>query len=266
MTTRPAGSRRATITPSAPVRVSRSPSFQPSVPMTVRSPTRPESSIRPNPYTTSSGRDGIRGVAASGSRRTGRAPPPARAAGRAREGMTGAMSCGAAAASLEGETAPTRAAGPRVRVMSVLQEISPVWVSEGGLEPGNRCDFPGSGKSCNKGNTFGASVRGYPAACSLFTHCLAYCGFTAGMSHLLPQVGLRGRIRAAFRDERSDAPAQVAGHPVRCGSHPVSCGSADLMCGLLTVGGGYAAQVTSVAPLDLDVAVLLDWGSRHGDP
>jgi hypothetical protein len=38
------------------------------------------------------------------------------------------------------------------------------------------------------------------------------------------------------------------------------------MCGLLTVGGGYAAQVNSVTPLDLDVAVLLDWGSRHGDP
>jgi hypothetical protein len=32
------------------------------------------------------------------------------------------------------------------------------------------------------------------------------------------------------------------------------------------VGGGYAAQVNSVTPLDLDVAVLLDWGSRHGDP
>jgi DNA-binding transcriptional MocR family regulator len=28
-------------------------------------------------------------------------------------------------------------------------------VSEGGLERGNRCDFPGSGKSCNKSNTTG---------------------------------------------------------------------------------------------------------------
>ena len=41
---------------------------------------------------------------------------------------------------------------------------------------------------------------------------------------------------------------------------------ADLMCGLLTVGGGYAAQVNSMAPFSLDPAPLLDWGSRHGDP
>ncbi len=38
------------------------------------------------------------------------------------------------------------------------------------------------------------------------------------------------------------------------------------MCGLLTVGGGYAAQVNSMAPFNLDLAPLLDWGSRHGDP
>ena len=38
------------------------------------------------------------------------------------------------------------------------------------------------------------------------------------------------------------------------------------MCGLLTVGGGYAAQVNSMAPFSLDPAPLLDWGSRHGDP
>lgn len=37
------------------------------------------------------------------------------------------------------------------------------------------------------------------------------------------------------------------------------------MCGLLTVGGGYAAQVTSVAPFNLDLAPLLDWDGRHGD-
>ncbi len=38
------------------------------------------------------------------------------------------------------------------------------------------------------------------------------------------------------------------------------------MCGLLTAGGGYAAQVNSIAPFNLDLAPLLDWGSRHGDP
>jgi len=40
-------------------------------------------------------------------------------------------------------------------------------VSEGGLEHGFRCDFPGSGKSCNKGNTTGANAPGYSAKCSL---------------------------------------------------------------------------------------------------
>jgi hypothetical protein len=45
-----------------------------------------------------------------------------------------------------------QAAGLRVRALSVLGEISPVWVSEGGLEHGNQCDFPGSGKSCNNNN------------------------------------------------------------------------------------------------------------------
>ena len=42
----------------------------------------------------------------------------------------------------------------------------PINVSEG-LEHGNRCDLPGSGKSCNKGNRNGADAPGYPAACSL---------------------------------------------------------------------------------------------------
>jgi len=40
-------------------------------------------------------------------------------------------------------------------------------VSEGGLEPPYRCDFPGSGKSCNKSNTTGTDAPGYSAACSL---------------------------------------------------------------------------------------------------
>jgi hypothetical protein len=48
------------------------------------------------------------------------------------------MSCGVATVSPEGGTAAARdarATGPRVRAMSVLREISPVWVSEGDLNP-----------------------------------------------------------------------------------------------------------------------------------
>jgi hypothetical protein len=41
-------------------------------------------------------------------------------------------------------------------------------VSEGGLEPPYRCDFPGSGKSCNKSNTSGVNEPRYSATCSLF--------------------------------------------------------------------------------------------------
>jgi hypothetical protein len=40
-------------------------------------------------------------------------------------------------------------------------------VSEGGLEHEFRCDFPGSGKSCNKSNTTEADAPGYSATCSL---------------------------------------------------------------------------------------------------
>jgi hypothetical protein len=47
--TMPPGSRRATITPSWAVRVSRSPPRQPSALMIARSATRPEASMRPNP-------------------------------------------------------------------------------------------------------------------------------------------------------------------------------------------------------------------------
>ena len=39
---------------------------------------------------------------------------------------------------------------PPVRAVSVLREISPVWVSEGGLEPPCWCDLPDSGKSCRQ--------------------------------------------------------------------------------------------------------------------
>jgi hypothetical protein len=41
-------------------------------------------------------------------------------------------------------------------------------VSERGLEHGNRCDFPGSGKSCDKDNTHRVNRPGYPSVCSLF--------------------------------------------------------------------------------------------------
>ena len=44
-------------------------------------------------------------------------------------------------------------------------------VSEG-LEPGNRCEFPGSGKSCNKSNTTGADAPGCSAACSFLIRYL----------------------------------------------------------------------------------------------
>ena len=56
--TRPAGSRRMTTTPASAVRVSRSPPRQPSALVTARSAIRPEASMRPIPYTTSSGADG----------------------------------------------------------------------------------------------------------------------------------------------------------------------------------------------------------------
>ena len=39
-------------------------------------------------------------------------------------------------------------------------------VSEG-LEHANRCDLPGSGRSCNKGNTSRTGAAAYPAACSM---------------------------------------------------------------------------------------------------
>jgi hypothetical protein len=92
MVTMPPGSRRARTTPASAVRVSRSPGCQPSTPVTARSLTRPDSSIRPNPYTTSSGTAGTSGAAAMGRRRAGAARPCSRAPGRPRGGMTGAMS------------------------------------------------------------------------------------------------------------------------------------------------------------------------------
>jgi hypothetical protein len=74
--------------------------------------------------------------------------PCSRPPGRARGGMRGAISGAVMAASPRG--GPGRpggmlASGLRVQVMSVLQGISPVWVSEGGLERPDRWYIPESG-------------------------------------------------------------------------------------------------------------------------
>ena len=66
-------------------------------------------------------------------------------------------------------------------------------VSEGGLEHANRCDLPGSGKSCNKSNTTGADAPGHSAACSL--------------SRPLPGLYM------AVRQVRASAPAPVTVAP-----------------------------------------------------
>ena len=78
--------------PAAAVRVSRSPRSHPSMPVIARSATRPDSSIRPNPYTTSSGTAGTSGAAATGRRRAVAVFPCSWLPGRARGGMRGAMS------------------------------------------------------------------------------------------------------------------------------------------------------------------------------
>jgi len=61
----------------------------------------------------------------------------------------------------------SQAGRPRVQAGACLGDISPFWVSEGGLEHGNRCDLPGSGKSCNKSNTSQVDSAVYPSACSM---------------------------------------------------------------------------------------------------
>ena len=101
-----------------------------------RSATRPDSSIRPVPYTTSSRTAGTSGATATGRRRAVPGLLSTRPPGRARGGMRGAMSGAFTAASLqEAAGAARRSAGLRVQAMSGLGEISPVWVSEGGLDP-----------------------------------------------------------------------------------------------------------------------------------
>jgi len=84
-------------------------------------------------------------------------------------------------------------------------------VSEGGLEPPYRCDFPGSGKSCNKSNTTETDAPGYSAACSLsapvpglhVTVLQAPASAPWCRAPGFPVAGLRAG-RAAFRDELGD--------------------------------------------------------------
>ena len=78
--------------PATTARVSRSPGCQPSTPVMPRSPTRPDSSVRPVPDTTSSGTAGTCGAAARGRRRAVAGLPCSLAPGRARGGISGAIS------------------------------------------------------------------------------------------------------------------------------------------------------------------------------
>ena len=142
--TRPSGSRRAVTTPALAVRVSRSPSCQPSARVTVRSATRPEASIRPRPVHHVRGQGGR--LPGRGGQRQGQGPgcagPAARpVAGRGAPGMTGGIERAGHGRLPEGKARPDgamRAARRAARVFkraSVLGDISPFWVSEGGLEP-----------------------------------------------------------------------------------------------------------------------------------
>jgi hypothetical protein len=66
------------------------------------------------------------------------------------------------------------------------------FVSEGGLEPGNRCDLPGSGKSCNKSNTAGAGGPKYPDMRSLFSLLAGWNGWLSAVLALGVGTSLRG--------------------------------------------------------------------------
>ena len=116
----------------------------------------------------------------------------------------------------------------------VIQETQPTtypqvrnssWVSEGGLEHGNRCDLPGSGKSCSKGNTSRADESGYPAACSLFRPLPG--PLTAGVAcagHLLwrcrPQPRGRPWLPPAMGMAAYTGRGPVREHPRRRGRQP----------------------------------------------
>jgi hypothetical protein len=61
-------------------------------------------------------------------------------------------------------------------------------VSEGGLEHGNRCDLPGSGKSCNKGNKSGAAHPGIPLSVRCLYRYLVDARLRAASGWQLPRV------------------------------------------------------------------------------
>ena len=87
---KPSGSRRAVTTPAAAVRVSRSPGLPAQrAGHGAVSGSRPEASIRPNPYSTSSGAAGITGTTATGSVRAVPALPRPRADDRPDGGIEG---------------------------------------------------------------------------------------------------------------------------------------------------------------------------------
>ncbi len=83
---------------------------------------------------------------------------------------------------------------------------------EGGLEPPFRCDFPGSGKSCNKSNRSGADAPGYSAKCSLFILLPGLCMAGAAGAGLLL---LRRRLQS--RDYRSSALRVLSSWAARAG-------------------------------------------------
>ncbi len=139
----PPGSRRAIITPASAVTVSRSPPRQPSAAMVTRSATRPEASIRPNPYTTS----GRPGGLANGMGRPelgwpGRRPglEPGTTGGTGRAVMAASRAGGGCAAGSRGGRGD-RPPGACSSGAS-FGEIAPVFVSEGELEHRNRAKSP----------------------------------------------------------------------------------------------------------------------------
>jgi hypothetical protein len=117
---------------------------------------------------------------------------------------------------IEGLLAILRGAGfsGRVAAWAVdrLQIFIDADVFEGGLGPGNRRDFPGSGKSCNNSNTTGADPPGYSPACSVYgplpgRHVtVRQARASAPLVAAPPVSGSRTARagRAAFRDELGD--------------------------------------------------------------
>jgi hypothetical protein len=129
------------------------------------------------------------GTAATGRRRAAPVLTRPRTPGPGDGGMMGAMGGAVTAASPRGQGGAARlpaggglASASRLSVQAVsgLGEISLILVSEGGLEHGNRGDFPGPGKSCNQGNKSGARAHGHSARCSLFAPAPGLC--TVGMA------------------------------------------------------------------------------------